>query len=247
MNETETDFWIAVSLWGGSAITVLGTGLYALVEGLLWSGGSLTVLGLVLVMYIAQHLKGKRLTLRHALIGALILTWIFFGYDIYNRQQTRPPVFDSLFTHWDTDGTACNATINGSKIIDRQDKYRVALICGFLDPTVDYLNDSRITITKGMNIHGGFIVFSADYSEEMADGLAANIRKSQAKKPPLPSPLPPGFGIETRWSTWYAAVLLPKDVDTSEIHSLSDVTERGGTILQDETQNVGIQTNGNSN
>jgi hypothetical protein len=94
MDEAERDFWIALGLWGASAITVFGTGLYALVEGFYKSGVPFTALGVGLIVYTARHLKGKRLSLQHALFGTLILTWIFFGYDIYDRRHyadTHPP------------------------------------------------------------------------------------------------------------------------------------------------------------
>jgi len=93
MEPADRDFYIALGLWGASAVTVLGTGLFGVVEGYYTSGVPLSFLGLGLVAYMAQHLKGKRLTAQHALIGTLILTWLFFGYDVYDRHygHSAPP------------------------------------------------------------------------------------------------------------------------------------------------------------
>lgn len=89
IEQDEREFWIALGLWGAGAVTIFGTGLFGLIEGFCYVGSVFTLAGLGAAVYIAQHLKGKRLRLnsQHALIGALILTWVFLGYDIYGRRQ----------------------------------------------------------------------------------------------------------------------------------------------------------------
>ena len=101
MDTTERDFWIALGLWGATASTVLGTGLYGLIEAHYWPGGFFTASGLGALVFIAWHLKGKRLRLEHALIGALILTWLFFGYDILDRRQVPAIYADFQTTYQD--------------------------------------------------------------------------------------------------------------------------------------------------
>jgi hypothetical protein len=86
MEEAERDFWTAFALWGISAITVFGVGLYALLEHSWWFGALYCAVGFAGIIYVAFHLKGKRLSLHPAIVVvALALTWLFLGYDIYTR------------------------------------------------------------------------------------------------------------------------------------------------------------------
>jgi hypothetical protein len=89
MDEVERVFWIAITLWGGVFLAILTAGLFALYEGHSYWGAGFIVLGLGGVIAIARHVKGNHLKLEHAAIAALVVTWVFFGYDIYDRHESH--------------------------------------------------------------------------------------------------------------------------------------------------------------
>lgn len=88
MEDAEREFWIALSLWGGSFLTILGTGLWAIfIDGDYISGTIVSGLGIGGLLYMSQHLRGRSLKRNHAVIGALILTWVFFAFNVYDRHR----------------------------------------------------------------------------------------------------------------------------------------------------------------
>jgi hypothetical protein len=71
MEQDEKDFWVALGLWAVAFITA-GRGLSGLLfEDRYIYGSALTLIGLGGMGYVRLHLKGRRLTRMHAVIGAL--------------------------------------------------------------------------------------------------------------------------------------------------------------------------------
>jgi len=225
-----------LAIWIGGWSALLSAGV-----GLMWTGQFLiglflSVIGAIGLFALREPPQKPRAIERYtkALLVMVIITWATLatnlGYEVYSRYFTKQPrVFDSLFVLWGSDlGSSCSAIIDGSKIKDLQDKYRVALICGFTDPTADRMKDTRITVTRTYTIENGNIPMSASYSKDMAEEIKDMITNSRVKAPILP----PGFQVQVNWSPSWDAVALPKDVEASDIHTLSDVRDHGGEILQ---------------
>jgi hypothetical protein len=92
MDEAETKIWVHLTLYGGAALVVLGAGLYAFIEQKFLPGAILTVGGLAGVVDAGRRALGRGARVPNwALLMALILTWAFLGYDIYDRHY-YPPV-----------------------------------------------------------------------------------------------------------------------------------------------------------
>ncbi|MGO9455265.1 MAG: hypothetical protein ACLQDV_30085 [Candidatus Binataceae bacterium] len=230
MEEVERDFWIALGLWGASAVTVLGTGLFAIVEGSYWSGIALTLLGLGLIVYIARHLKGKHLTLQHALVGALILTWVFLGYDIYAHRSGRGEEANPLFVDYtaisgNPSFGQCLAVITGSPLVKYREDYDVAIMCGIQDTTIDRLENRKVAISKPFSIQDGSMQITVPYSKAMIDSIHDHLSLQATG-------VPEGQPLVGQYSLWYQVVLLPKtDCEVSDIHRLSDIPRCGGRLL----------------
>ncbi len=225
-----------ISIWIAGWSAVLSAGIGLVVQGQLVIGGLfalVSVIGLLTLREPPQKYQ-RRQRYTQALLIMVIISWATLatnlGYQAYIRFIYRQPkVFDSLFVLWGTDiGKSCSAVIDASKILEWQEKYRVALICGFIDPTVDRVKDSRITVTRAYTILNEQTPMSASYSKEMTDGIA-NILLSARVQAPSP---PPGIQaqLQISWVPWWDAVVLPKEVDPADIHTLSDVKDHGGEI-----------------
>jgi hypothetical protein len=96
MDPRERDFWISVALWGSGLVTVFGCGLYAFIENSYWFGGAYTAVGLGGLIYMTLHLRGRKLSSNHVVAGALMLTWVFFGYTIWKDNNGNPVVAAQL-------------------------------------------------------------------------------------------------------------------------------------------------------
>jgi hypothetical protein len=82
--DSERNFWIAVTLWGAALVTVFGAGLYAFIEDSPEYGVFYTLTGLGGLAYMTFHLKGHALQPKPAIVSAMLaLTWVFFGYTIW--------------------------------------------------------------------------------------------------------------------------------------------------------------------
>lgn len=135
------------------------------------------------------------------------------------------------------DGSGCTAAIDASKLpTGLKDKYDIALVCGFADPNVDKLKDTRISLSALFTPQVPLQI-SQSFTKTMADAMASDQRTTIEKLNPRP---PTGTPIGVMNFIWFKLVLLPKGTDRSNIQKLSDVTTvAGGKIASSEVR-VGV-------
>jgi hypothetical protein len=236
MDETETKIWVHLTLYGGTALVVLGAGLYALIEEKFVPGVLLTVGGIGGVGDAGRRALGRGLTVPNwVLLIVLVLTWVFFGYDIYDHQHhtqsqisALPSSHIDLFRYW-SGGTpgVCTAIVDGTQLMRWQSGYRVALVCGVRDPTIDQLDSKQISVSNLFSIGPNSINIAVSYSSEMASGI------KQAVDPIFKSD-PQTFAAYNQ--LWYRTILLPNGTSSTDIRRLSDVRHYGGLILDQEAR-----------
>ncbi len=104
MEDQEKTFWLTLSLGGGAALAVLGTGLFAFVEGKNTWGTALTLAGIggiLLVWVMSRHGLFARVLGYAVVTGIVLFTWTFLAYGIYDRHVTssvtgNPPAADTI-------------------------------------------------------------------------------------------------------------------------------------------------------
>ncbi len=134
------------------------------------------------------------------------------------------------------DLSGCSAAIDASKLPERfKDKYDSALVCGFADPNVDRLKDTRISLSA-MFTPQVPLQISQPFTKIMSDAMASDQRTTIEKLAPRPAA---GTPIGVMNIIWFKLVLLPKGSDRSNIQKLSDVTVAGVKITSAESS-VGI-------
>lgn len=127
------------------------------------------------------------------------------------------------------DGSGCVATIDASNVPRAlTDKYEIALVCGFTDPAVDLLKDTRISVSPLFTLQSA-VRIALPFSKGMADALAHEQRLAIDKIRPKP---PRGTMIGVANMIWLKAVLLPKGSEHSNVQKLSDVPTMGGRISE---------------
>jgi hypothetical protein len=136
------------------------------------------------------------------------------------------------------DGSGCVATIDASKVPSAlADKYEIALVCGFADPAVDFLKDTRISVSPLFTLQSA-VRIALPFSKGMAEALAHEQRLAIDKIRPKPAP---GTMIGVANMIWLKTILLPKGSDHSNVQKLSDVPAIGGKIAEAQAV-VGLQS-----
>ncbi len=140
-----------------------------------------------------------------------------------------------LLTEWGTDRSVCNGVVDGSRLRPWRRKYRVLLVCGIADPTVDMLADTRITLSAPFNIQPRPMSISAPFSQAMA--AAAKAAVERASTDALRGSAVTRLMVS--WHVWFQVILLPVGADASVVRRLSDVPLSGGIAL---TGSLGTST-----
>lgn len=177
--------------------------------------------------------KVGTITPRSKIMGLLIFgSFLFSGLGFYEaRDSPATPLSDGIsFAGWGTteDRHGCTALLDVSKMPrGLRDEFEVAVACGFVDPTIDRLKDSRITISR-LFTPVNAITISMAFSKAMADGLKAD-QELALEKVPVP-PRGSTTNVQLTNLIWMIPVLLPKGFDTSQIRTLRDIQTHGGKI-----------------
>jgi hypothetical protein len=159
-----------------------------------------------------------------------VVMWIPVYLTYTGTQQQSKTKGADILVNWGTgaDNGWCQGIVDGAQLAGYQDKYRIALVCGMSDPTIDRISDTRITISQLFTIQPQLIGITAPFSQTMSDAVKKNLEQA------IKTRMPPAGGIVTvSWYPWYQVVLLPVGADPSDIHRLSDVSHYGGILLPD--------------
>jgi hypothetical protein len=133
------------------------------------------------------------------------------SYGFYRSYYGQVP--RALVIEWGVDQNRCTEKIDTSAIADLATKYYVVTACGLTDPTVEVLNDKRISISDRFYIAGTPQQISIKFSTEMANALSA-LRTEGA----------PTFNL------WHKVFIFPKTGDISKVHMLSDISVLGRVL-----------------
>jgi hypothetical protein len=123
----------------------------------------------------------------------------------------------------------CNVSLRGSEIITFASKYRVALVCGIDDPTVDKFDDRNIIVSRLYVINPDVMFISVAQSDQMKKVIQKQLSDAAQN-------YPRGTQVVVAVGKWFEVALLPKSTNTTDIHRLSDVARYGGIILPTVTQ-----------
>lgn len=156
-----------------------------------------------------------------ALIGFVCLgLWQVF--DIGDRLQNMAG-FNSvpdITTGWGGPSGICAAEYDATKLVVYANKYKLAMVCGIVDPTVDKMEDDRITFSKPFTIIAGQISIASPYSSNMT----AFLQKLRAAN---------NTGQPLHFQVWHFPLLVPNDVQLNNISTLSAFLKAGGKIYRE--------------
>ena len=160
---------------------------------------------------------------RYGLIVSFVfLAWVAVAFDYWDRHRLGaglvqlPPLITHYGNLWEKGGGGCQGGINTSWLMNCRERYMVALACGIQDRLIDPLSDTRMSISAPFTITGGVIEIVIPYRQEMLSELSTK-------------------GADDITSLWFHVLLIPKDIDMTVIHRLSDIPKYGGKIADDNS------------
>jgi hypothetical protein len=169
------------------------------------------------------------------------------NYAITRRRPPRPkgPFLRGQLVKGN--GTAHQLSQNlldTAALSDFKKDYKVAVICGYNDPTADKFEDVRISRSAAYTISGQELEIVIRHEPAMTDLLNATLR--QAAEQATPKPGFRGYQKDPRkkkhvlinyeLNVWTEVVLLPNGVEPTLIQRLSDVRRLNGKIVTEEVQ-----------
>jgi hypothetical protein len=130
-------------------------------------------------------------------------------YRIYFGQVRTPSV-----VQWGSDNkNHCLLVVDTSSIADMADKYYIVAACGVIDPSVEIMNDKRISISDAFYIVGRQQSFQINMSQDMINEFAALRTEG-----------------EPSISLWAKTFAFPKNKDISKVRTLADIATFGGIL-----------------
>jgi hypothetical protein len=133
--------------------------------------------------------------------------------------------------------------LNGKAVMDFRKDYKLLVVCGLVNPTVDKFEDMRIAKSAAFTIVPEVMEVVTPYSASMLETLNAVAVQVAGSQKQL---VRPGFKqtkknrravtrqVGFQYQTWGETVLLPNGVNPDDIHRLSDVRRYNGKILTEE-------------
>src|SRR5216683_7191712 len=86
MDRSEIKVWVLLTLYGGVGLAIFTTGLFAFNDQHYPLGVAFTVAGLGVTADAGRRALGHGFTVPNSVLAVMLaLTWMFLGYDIYDR------------------------------------------------------------------------------------------------------------------------------------------------------------------
>jgi len=150
--------------------------------------------------------------------GALVFSSAFVAFLLgvivtVRATGSLPEIIQSYATNG-IDGL-CNATVDTARLEGFKDDYRVILICGVGDSTIDAQEDERISVSSTFHITGMVIGITGKFGKMTEDW----------------KDLHPAAGQAVAVQVWHSVALIPKDSDPTTIKRVSDVARQGGRFV----------------
>ncbi len=162
--------------------------------------------------------------------------------------RSRPPRPKGPFLRGDFNigqGSALNVTSNTYQtvaLMDFRKDYKLAVVCGLNDNSVDKFDDTRISKSPAFKITGEILEIVVPYQPAMTAPLEAAFNHAVTAQ--IGKPGYRGFTGKNKkkkhiqfnyqLSVWSEPVLLPRDVNPEDIHKLSDVQRLKGMVIAEE-------------
>jgi len=129
-----------------------------------------------------------------------------FGALVTVKSSGQVP---NVIVGWGGNTAQCNAVVDTTRLQTFKDTYKLVLICGVENPTMDKMEDERILISNPFDIRPGGVAIVANYSHKL-DELKA---------------------IQGTVQVWEMIAMMPPGVSREKISKLSDIEKLNGKIL----------------
>jgi hypothetical protein len=167
--------------------------------------GWLVILGWAILRFIRSRSNTNKKFLEWEMIAYVALVAFMAGVLLAVQAAGGMP---RVLVAWGGTLDGCTAAVDTSRLVGYVDKYKIAVICGVEDSTVDQYEDTRIAVSSARTITGATVAVTIPYKGTAMEGVAA---------------------LGTPTDHW--VFLFPKDEEVASVKKLSDIKKYGGIPL----------------
>lgn len=180
-----------------------------------------------------EYKRRQRDSSAHGSVGSLVASVAFvsflFGCLITVRATGSPPNFFMAYGgRRDPIRPTCFATVDTSSLAGFADDYRLIMICGVVDASVDAMDDTQISVSSPFYIS---VNGSGAATKDMVVPIDKLVEYARKENPQPPGQLRPGQEQAVSFQMWHMLALIPKEVQSDSIKKPADVGQLGGRIL----------------
>jgi hypothetical protein len=142
------------------------------------------------------------------LVIAVGLMTFMFGVLLAVKSTGAVP---NVIGQWSLQNGQCSVVVDTAKLGSFRKDYKLAVVCGVLDPKKDRMEDENISVSAPFTIVAGGVPILVPTRPAMAPLLQQGAAQ-----------------------VWFDPIIVPNDVSVDKITRLSDVRKLGGKILRPE-------------
>jgi hypothetical protein len=182
--------------------------LFEFLESTGWFLIMLVGLGWFGLKYIRSDWRVQEGSPTWGLATAIGLMAFLFGVLVTVRATGSVP---NIVAQWSIQDGNCSTVVDTTKLVSFRKDYKLAMVCGVIDPLKDRQEDESIGVSAPFTIVPGGIPIIAPPRPAMAAVLQNNVQPHQI---------------------WFDPIILPNGISVDKIAKLSDVPRLGGKILR---------------
>ena len=191
-----------------------------------WGWIALTILGLI---FIVRGLRTPRSQSGQIglepLISFSLFTFLLGSLLTITSQSAFPQIIVAHSANY-----TCSAQLDGSKLVSFSGRYNVGLLCALDAPNTDVFSTHNIIVSNDFEITNTTMTIDA--------GRGFTFQNTPTgQSPPTGATVlgaaQPGQTITMQVTEEFFPILIPKDVPTSQITSLSQLCQLGGKIMDE--------------
>lgn len=180
-----------------------------------------------------RHLKDES---ARGSIGSLVASVAFVSFLLGSFITVKATAsLPAIIVGYGGDGSRqiCSADIDTSRLDGFSEDYRLILLCGAVDSSLEPLEDTRIAVSSPFHINNG-----ANAGLRNIEAPFGNLKEAWKKADDDPS-IAKDKNRLIQFQMWHTVALIPKDVQSDSIKKASDVKRMGGRILTEPLGSYG--------
>jgi hypothetical protein len=186
------------------------------------------------IWFLYEYRRRKKDPSATGSIGGLVASVAFVSFLLgsfitVKATGTLPNIFLNYGGQIENGEGRCTADIDPSRLTGFAEDYRLVLLCGIMDPSVDPLDDTRIAVSSSFHITDSKMVGIVASLGKLGDAAKDQVERAEHARSSTAGP--PDTTTTVQFQMWHALAIIPKDVQSQSIKKASDIKQLGGRVL----------------